>query len=232
LSGAEAAIPKVGIDHRTLAERVFQELRHAIVYGTLSPGTRLQSEELAQRLGVSRTPVKEALSRLRVEGLVEYNERRGFSVVDYSPEDLPEIHEALLMMEMAGIELGLAEASETEIEGIRAAADHFTQSCNETSPDAQVAYDQGNVFHYSLVKLNRNGIIEDWYSQLKAESQGLRLQAIHKEQAPEYFPLVDEHRPIVDAIEQRDANAAQTALQSHWRHVNELLLKSSAFHSE
>ncbi len=209
------SIAKVGTQHITLSERVYRELRSAIIYQHIRPGQQLRSEELSRRLGVSRTPVKEALSRLRVEGLVEYTERHGFTVVDVTPDDLPEIFEAQTMVELNAVETGLAAATEQDLYALREAAQELERSAGKENPDFQVAYDADVRFHRLLVALGHNQCAMDWVSELEAAVQGTRLGFIAGRSQFDYASREAEHEAIVDALEARDLPRALEAVRVH-----------------
>jgi len=209
------AIPKVGTEHLTLSEQVYRELRSAIIYQRIPPGQQLRSEELSSRLGVSRTPVKEALSRLRVEGLVDYSERHGFSVVSVTPRDLPEIYEAQLMIEQDTVENGLANATAEELASVHKAADLFKQLCEGSPPDAPACYDADLEFHKALVALSHNQSAIDRYDQLSAAVQSVRLASIGTRSGFDLATPVVEHEAIVSALKHRDVAQAMAAILAH-----------------
>ncbi|MCL5027171.1 MAG: GntR family transcriptional regulator [Chloroflexi bacterium] len=209
------SIAKVGTQHITLSERVYRELRSAIIYRHILPGQQLRSEDLSRRLGVSRTPVKEALSRLRVEGLVDYTERHGFTVVNVSQNDLPEIFEAQLMVVSNAVETGLATASEEEIAEIRKAAEEVVAARDLDPPDCQVMYDADSSFHRAIVGLGHNQCAMDWYCQLDAAIQGIRLSFIAGRTDVNQKNPRAEHAAIMDALERRDVAQALAALELH-----------------
>lgn len=209
------SIAKVGTQHITLSERVYRELRSAIIYRHILPGQQLRSEDLSRRLGVSRTPVKEALSRLRVEGLVDYTERHGFTVVNISRKDLPEIYEGQLMMELNAVEAGLAEATADDLAAIRDCAQNFEQKWRLTPPDFQLTYDADLALHRSVVALGHNQCAMDWYSELEAAIQGIRLAFMNGRSDVDWTAAATEHAAIMDALECRDAAQAMATLRAH-----------------
>jgi DNA-binding GntR family transcriptional regulator len=210
------AIPRVGKEHLTLSERVYRELRSAIIYQRIAPGTQLRSEELSDRLGVSRTPVKEALSRLRVEGLVNYSERHGFAVIKVTPQDLPDIYEAQMMIELAAIETGLPSASAEDLAQVLAAGRSHSQLVETDQLDFQMAYDADLGFHRAIAALGHNQSAIDWYAQLEAAVQGVRLAAMSPSTMREAVASHRaEHQPIFDGLERKNVAQAQAAVQSH-----------------
>ncbi len=209
------SIAKVGTQHITLSERVYRELRSAIVYQHIRPGQQLRSEELSHRLGVSRTPVKEALSRLRVEGLVEYTERHGFTVVNVTPDDLPAIYEAELMVELASVEAGLPSITDQELEELRHAMAEVETVREVNPPDYQLAYDADIHFHRGLVALGRNQCAMDWYTELDAALQGTRLAFIAGRSHFDYDKREAEHVAIVEALAARDVPRTMEAIRAH-----------------
>jgi DNA-binding GntR family transcriptional regulator len=208
-------IPKIGELHLTLTERVYREIRAAIFQHRLAPGRPLRSEQLAELMGVSRTPVKEALSMLRVEGLVVYSDRRGFSVIERTPEYLPDIYEAMMMIEVDALENGLRAASENAVGNIHAAHERFAAACAEPERDTQLVYDEAYKFHRSIAALGESPLALDWYDTLEAERQGLRLEALPNYDIKSLQVLVSQHKAVQQAIDDRDVGLAKRLLIEH-----------------
>ncbi len=210
-------IAQVGTQHITLSERVYQELRSAIIYRRIPPGQQLRSEELSRRMGVSRTPVKEALSRLRVEGLVDYTERHGFTVVKVNPADLPAVYDAQLMLQLNSIETGLPTASDEDIRAVKDAAAQARRLREVETPDVQALYDADRAFHQAVVAIGKNEVAVDWFNQLNAEVQGVRIAFLGNRSREDLLVApATEHQAIVEAIERRDVLAAMEAVKAHF----------------
>jgi len=107
------------IRHALLRDQVYNLLRTQVLDGTLPPGSRLVEDELAERLGASRTPVREAMHRLMVEGLVVASKGRGLEVADVGPQELKEAIEIRLLLEKYAIGFAARLAAPEEIEQLR-----------------------------------------------------------------------------------------------------------------
>ena len=94
---------RIGADQPSLAEMVFEEVRSAIVTGQLEPGSRHSVVAIADQLGVSRTPVREALLQLASHGMVRFERNRGVLILKMSPQDIREIFEMRIMLEVPSV---------------------------------------------------------------------------------------------------------------------------------
>ncbi len=195
--------------------QVYAALHDGIVRAEHEPGERLSENELAARFGVSRTPVREALARLREEGLLRVEPQYGSFVAPISEtavRDAQFIREAL---ECASIRRATERFREDDLveleaklsgqERARAAADH----------DAFFALD--DEFHHTLCDLS--GHTEVWRVSQRAKSHLNRVRRLSLP-APHYLEeMIREHREVVAALERRDADAAERALRHHLRMV-------------
>ncbi len=121
----------VSVEYRTLQHIVTDQLRSAILGGRLGPGDRLQHDELARQLGVSRMPVREALRVLHSEGLVELRPHRGAIVVDLRPEEVGEIFEIRAMLEARAAELAAPQLTDETIAYLRDVLDELARTTDE-----------------------------------------------------------------------------------------------------
>jgi DNA-binding GntR family transcriptional regulator len=224
-SGEAAAAP-----HGSRPEQVYSRLRDLIVQGLLSPGSRIIETEIAGRLGVSRTPVREALQRLQQEGYVMGLPGAQQSRLTVAPLTRTDVHELLNVV--GALEgLGAYEAAMLDEPRRRALADdlraingEFHRAGRRSPPEHSALYDADDRFHRRIVEA----------------SAGPRLIALHdsvKPQAERYIRMyismltsdiassVGEHEAITVGIEQGRADVAQNAVALNWRHAAERLGK-------
>lgn len=207
-------LKRLGAVHMTLSERVYQELRQAVISQRLAPGSQLRSQDLAQALRVSRTPVKEALFRLRQEGLVSYTERQGFFVTTIATDGLPGIFDARLMCEIFAVRKALSNASEDELRKVSAAMDVCCQLLEEESaPPAW--YDGDQAFHRAIVGLAENKRILMWHEHLRDLTKYARIAGTVPRATIDYDLAIREHQAITDSIVNRDLQTAEAALRQH-----------------
>jgi DNA-binding GntR family transcriptional regulator len=211
-------------------EQVYVRLRDLIVQGSLAPGSRIVETEIAGRLGVSRTPVREALQRLQQEGYVMGAPGAQQSRLTVAPLTRDDVHELLdIVGSLEG--LGARRAAELPVEArkslvreLRAQNADFLKAGRATPMDHSRLYDTDERFHRRVVEA---GV-------------GPRLIALHdavKPQAERYIRMyismltgdirssVDEHDAIIDAIDEGRADTAQVAVETNWRHAADRLGK-------
>lgn len=208
---------KLGAVHMTLSERVYQELRQAVIAQRLTPGSQLRSQDLAQALRVSRTPVKEALFRLRQEGLVSYTERQGFFVTTITTEGLPGLFDARMMCEMYAIRKAIAEASDQELQPI---ADAMAVCRGFVEAEQEMLsgwYDADQALHRTIVSMAKNQRVLNWFMHLRTLTRHARIIGGAKRSSLDYDQAVREHQAIADGIIGRNLSAAEAALRHHYQ---------------
>ncbi|MBF9051891.1 FCD domain-containing protein [Roseobacter sp. HKCCD9010] len=193
------------------ADKIAEVLEQMIFDGTLADGDRLDEVQLADRFEVSRTPIREALQRLALSGLVEAVPRRGVFVRQPGPVELLEMFEV-----MAELEAICARLAATRITDAALAELHVTNDrCNAAveARDADGYYGENERFHAILYRQSGNGFLE-------RECLGLhkRLQPFRRMQLRLRGRLrqsMGEHKEIVAALEAGDGDAAASAIRSH-----------------
>lgn len=222
-SGSLAAVP-----HGSRPDQVYARLRDLIVQGSLAPGTRIVETEIASRLGVSRTPVREALQRLQQEGYVLGTPGAQQSRLTVAPLTRDDVHE-LLDIVGALEALGARRSAEGEmgsrralVKELRALNQEFARAARASPVDHGRLYDADERLHRRIVEA---GV-------------GPRLIALHdavKPQAERYIRMyismltgdirasVEEHDAMIDAIEEGRPSDAQRAIEMNWRHAAERL---------
>lgn len=208
-----SAVPKVGgpIARTSLAESVYQQVLEAILSGQVPSGTDLSEVALAAELGVSRTPVHEALRRLAADGLVDLLANRQARVARFTPRDIREIYEMRGVLECAAVERAARNLEETDLASFRAEAEALARAPDSRSWSAR-ALDFDVRFHSLLAAATGNerlrGEITKYrylvraFCRLSGNPDNLRL-------------AMSEHRRILDALEARDATAARRAMAAH-----------------
>ncbi len=208
--------------------QVYGQLRALIVQGKLAPGSRIIETDIAERLGVSRTPVREALQRLQQEGYVVGAPLAHQSRLTVAPLTKQDVRE---LLNIVGTLEGLAAFGAAErpagdraalARSLRALNADFRRAAEANPTDHNRVYDFDEAFHQRLVE----------------QGGGARLRSLHeavKPQAERYIrmyisllvgdirPSVDEHEVIIRTIRDGDADAAQHAVQTNWRHAAERL---------
>ncbi len=198
----------VSVPARTnLNDRVYETLKARLVRRELGPGEKVSLHELAATLGVSRSPVHHALTRLVAEGLLTVKSRRGYYVTALTEAAVGEGYDVRLALELQAAESAVGRVSADELRRFR--------ELHEATADAvsHAEWDSTNAaFHEYQVDLARNALLSRFYRDL---SINLMMQVIRggKLEAGSYLPT--EHGAIVEAYEAADLEAARAAIRAH-----------------
>jgi DNA-binding GntR family transcriptional regulator len=195
--------------------QAYAAIHDAIVRAELEPGRQLSENELARRIGVSRTPIREALVRLRDERLVEIVPQLGTFVSRISPRAVAEAQFIREALECAALREGVGAASDDVVarleENLRA------QRRAKRAPDHEAFYVLDDEFHHALCDLSGHGAV--WMISQRAKSHLNRVRRLSM-LVPSYLAeMISQHEAVVAAVAQRDPGAADAALRTHLRLV-------------
>lgn len=195
--------------HPPLRDLAATELRRLILSGELSPGSRLVEDRLAERLGVSRNPIREALRVLATEGFVEVLPRRGACVAQLSPADAEDLFEVRMALEPVGARLA-ARRSTTEGVGELRLILGRSQAATEAG-ELDLLADLNTAFHCAVVALGGNG-----YLSSITEPMVRRAQWVFRHGAATRAPHSwSEHRDLLEAVASGDEGAAEAEARRH-----------------
>ena len=194
----------------TRSDEVYERLRDEIVKGLIRPNERLVEVDLALRLGVSRTPVRESLKRLAADGLI-HGGRHRLVVREHVPEEIREIYEARAALEGYAARLAAERATDREIEAIGA--------CHEPDVEALVGSPREHLvevndrFHDALISAARNRRLHELIRGNREFYFNYRLATMYTD--AEAASSLRGHAAILDAIRRRDAQGAEAATRAH-----------------
>ena len=203
-------------------ERAYRFVRVGIVEGRIAPGSRLPEEMIADMAGVSRTPVREALRRLALEGFVEVSPNRGARVLDWSERDVITVYQNREQHEPYAASLAATNRTEEQLAQLQNLAEHMFRLVEERSIDELA--DCNARFHELLLEASGNPQLLQVTRPLLLRPLALRvyrhydLAAIRR--------AMDYHREIANAVEAKDAPWAQATMSSHI-HSGEALLRDA-----
>lgn len=201
-----------GVERRSLAEEAYAAIKAEIVTNRLPPGAQRLEEELAIQLGMSRTPVREAIIRLEREGLVDIVPRRGVRVRPLTKRDVREITEVLTCLETQAAErLAGRRLAPHEIARLEQAIADMDAALEADDTDAWAQADYG--FHRSLIELCGNRHLEEIGLNFLDKAHRFRLLTMPYRARPVYSNV--NHAAVVEAIRRGDA---QTAVDIHRAH--------------
>ncbi|CAN5322582.1 GntR family transcriptional regulator [soil metagenome] len=194
-----------------LSERLRESIEEEIATGVLLPGTHLDEVELATRFGVSRTPIREAISLLSGEGLVESRPRRGAVVAQVSPHRLIEMFEVMAELEAMCVRLAARRVTDDELAEIQAAHEACRVASASRDPDAYFYANER--FHFALYRASHNDFLAEQAAALQRKLRPYRrLQLRVRNRLQGSFA---EHQSVIDAVRAGDAQAAADHVRSH-----------------
>lgn len=198
-------------EYLPLRDVVFKTLRQAILTGELKPGERLMEIHLADRLGVSRTPIREAIRKLELEGLVVMIPRKGAQVAKITEKNLKDVLEVRRALDTLAVRLACKRMDDTYKKQLREACDEFAKvvKCSNTKDitEADVR------FHDIINQSTGNDRLIQLVNNLAEQMYRYRLEYI--KDAAYHNRLIDEHEEIYNAIMEQDEERAAKAVVVH-----------------
>lgn len=198
-------------EYLPLRDVVFQTLRQSILTGEMKPGERLMEVHLADRLGVSRTPIREAIRKLELEGLVTMIPRRGAEVSQITEEHLRDVLEVRRALDALAVELACDRITPEQTEALKKACEEF-EEITKTGDIVEIT--QADVrLHDIIISASGNQRLIQIVSNLSQQMYRYRLEYIKGES--DYRKLIEEHSVIYDCICRKDKEAGALAIKSH-----------------
>lgn len=198
-------------EYLPLRDVVFKTLRQAILTGELKPGERLMEIHLANRLGVSRTPIREAIRMLELEGLVTMIPRKGAEVSRISKQDISDVLEVRASLDALAVRLCCERITEEEIQKLEEAVKSFSEAVDSGDLTAVAQADVD--YHDIIVNASKNKRLVQMVFNLAERVYRYRLEYIKDKSSHEN--LIKEHQEILDFIKKKDAANAEKAIIKH-----------------
>lgn len=192
---------------------VHERLRAMIIEFELRPGERLNEMHLSDRLGVGRTPIREAINRLLVEGLVEFQPNRGFLIRQFDVKEIEDLFEVRGIIEVGAVRLAVERASDLSLKRLSEYWQTIMHSYAESSSDFLVQQDA--LFHEQLALLSENSALVYNIRHINSRIHFVRWANLHGQARKQTF---EEHEAILDAISARDADRAAQEMFNHVTH--------------
>lgn len=199
-------------DFLPLRDEVFNTLRERILMGNLKPGERLMEIHLADQLGVSRTPIREAIRMLELDGLVKMIPRKGAQVASISREDLNDVLEVRKALDALAVKLACERISDDETVKLKQAEEHFEKMLK--TGDATAVAQADVAFHDVIHAASKNKRLKAMISNLAERIYRYRFEYI-KNQSDGGKNLVTEHQNIMHFIEEKNVEEAVRAIELH-----------------
>ena len=208
-------------NHRPLREMVYEELKMQILTGVIVPGTRMMEVELAKEIGVSRTPIREAIRKLEKEGLVTIEPRRGAYASQISTDDMVEILEVRQNMEGLAAFFAASRMNPEQLTDLKDVSANYNAAVADGDMENMIQYDTR--FHRIIVESCNNKILVQMIEQL--QELVLRFRYIYYDDFRRAENMPSEHDVILKAIERGDAEAARDAADIHIDRLKKLIIR-------
>lgn len=194
-----------------LRDVVFNTLRQAILTGELKPGERLMEIHLADRLGVSRTPIREAIRKLELEGLVTMIPRRGAEVAQITEKSMSDVLEVRRAMDALCVELACERITDGELQALKEACDEFERAVK--SGDLKKIAQTDVALHDIIIQATGNRHLVQLVNNLSQQMYRYRFGYI--KDCSQHERLVEEHRIIYESLVNKDKETASQAAKTH-----------------
>lgn len=209
------------IERLPLLDAILSRLRDMIIEGQLPPGTRLNEGQIGQQLGVSRTPLREAIKYLASEGLVELVPARGAVVKQFGAREVRDMLEVIRILEQQAGIIACAQATDAGIAGVRTLHDRMLDCYARR--DRMAYYKLNQAIHTAIVALADNGALSEVHARLQTRLK--RVRFIGHEGAEKWASAVAEHERMIAALEARDSDGLSDILGRHltlaWERVRD-----------
>lgn len=209
--------------HLTLRERILETIRDAILSGALKPGEKVAEPELAERFGISRTPIREAFRQLESEGYLTVIPRKGAVVVSFSEEDIEEFYAIKSILEGYAAHRACEKMADKEIDRLSAINEKLRTLAE--SADMRHFFKVHNDFHELFIKAAGNETLFELITNLVKKFQRLRIASLS---LPGRMHLsVKEHEKIIEAFRKRNADLAERLVRKNAEDGGRVLMEKS-----
>lgn len=207
-------------NYKPLREIVFETLREAIISAALKPGERMMEIQLAEEMGVSRTPVREAIRKLELEGFVVMIPRKGAYVAGISMKDIADVFEIRSALEALAAGLAAERITEEELEELERTLVKIGECVKNNDLEGLIEVD--TEFHDILFKATRNERLVQIVSNLREQIQRFRATTLATPGRMKY--ALEEHKQIVEALSERNIELAQSIAREHIENAENSML--------
>jgi DNA-binding GntR family transcriptional regulator len=211
--------------HLTLREKILETIRDAISSGVLKPGERVAEPDLAERFGISRTPIREAFRQLESEGYLTVIPRKGAVVISFSTKEVEEFYAIKSILEGYAASRACKNLTEKEIDKLAAINDKLRQLAEEE--DIRHFFKIHNDFHELFRKAAGNQKLDEMISGLLEKFQRLRYASLSKPGRMKISVL--EHTKIIEAFRARDAELAEQLVRKNAEFGGRVLMEGGEY---
>lgn len=198
-------------EYLPLRDVVFNTLRQAILRGEMEPGERLMEIQLAQKLGVSRTPIREAIRKLELEGLVVMIPRKGAEVAHITEKDMRDVLEVRCTLEELAISLACKNVTDEAITELKNANRVFESAI--VSQDVVAIVDADVLFHDAIYAMTNNARLIQIINNLREQMYRYRLEYV--KDARTHSIVISEHNDIIEKLSSKNVEGAKIVMHQH-----------------
>ncbi|MCI3195108.1 GntR family transcriptional regulator [Bacillus sp. HU-1818] len=196
-----------------MKDEVYNTLRDWIITGKLEPGAKLRDQDLSETLGISRTPIREALLKLENDGLVVTKANRWTLVSPIDLNDAYNIYSIVWTLESLAMEKAFPHMTSADLEELEQLNEHLHHAME--SGDRFTALEADNAFHDKIIQLSNNSELQKMLISLKTKIQ--RIEMYYFSQNDAMHTSYNEHLQIIDAIRNQKINLAIKAIKANWK---------------
>lgn len=205
-------------DYELLSQKVYRILKARIIKGDLKTGKKLLENKIAKQLGVSRTPVREAIKGLAAEGLVKLNPNQGVIIINVSIKDVKEVLQIRRVLEGFAASIAAEKTSQEETSKLEGIIKKMSSAISKPKPDT-VTYSELNAeFHNLIMNVCGNKRLMEICNGLSNSDHRFRIRALRVNSERLKYSL-EEHQKIVEALKRRDAEQATRLRQKHAENI-------------
>ncbi|SMO40765.1 GntR family transcriptional regulator [Melghirimyces algeriensis] len=202
-------------------ERVFRQVRDWITDGTLQPGEKIIDKELAEAIGVSRTPVREALQILEYQGFVEMQPGKETKVTQLSDQDVFQLYPPLAALDSLAVKLAVDRINEKTLQELRHINEQFSIAVSKKNRNLALEWDER--FHRMIVQTSANPYIAEFTSLLHRHIRRMKFVFFNPSMIPAKAS-VEEHRKIIEALNERDGESAAQMMKQNWLRAMDIVV--------
>lgn len=214
--------------HKPLRELVYEELRMLIMTGKIKPGTRMMEIDLAENMGVSRTPVREAIRQLEKDRLVTIEPRRGAYVSDISPTDMEDMLFVREPLEGIATLLATRNMTEEELQALVEVNQQYEEAFRKGEREELIKLD--TLFHNLIAEGSHNNYLISILKNL--QEQVLRFRYIYFQSGKRAADVISEHQLILDNMKDRNQEAAKHYSIEHIKKLRKSIVKEEDFQAK
>jgi DNA-binding GntR family transcriptional regulator len=222
--------PKPIFDLSNINEKVYDFIKKRIIHLIYPPGHKINVRELQQELGISQTPIKDALFRLAGEGMIEISARRGTFVKEVTERDIQELFATRFILEAGAVDIIGGNVTNEQLAELEDLYNQTLRSGLELNYELFMEKDRA--FHTKIIEFTENQRLIETYGRLSTHMQIVRFRTAHHNVGK--MPWVDEdHHKILHALQERNPEKAKEAIRHHFsKSMNFLTKQSEGFRSD